>query len=85
MKGYKVTSEQKELFQTLFGTYKKAMLSRKETAEVIGVSVATLDRLKADGVGVEYKKMVGKGANGTVKYPLQAIVRYLTENHVKTV
>jgi len=79
-----VNSEQKELFQTLFGTYKKALLSRKETAGIIGVSVATLDRLKAQGIGVEYKKMDGKGKNGTVKYPLQAIVRYLTDNHVKT-
>ena len=84
MKGYKVTSEQKELFQTLFGTYKKAMLSRKQCAELIGVSVATLDRLKAEGIGVEYVKMSSKGKNGTVKYPLQAIVRYLTENNVKT-
>lgn len=79
-----MTPEQKELFQTLFGTYKKAMLSRKQTAEVIGVSVATLDRLKAEGIGINYKKLAGKGANGTVKYPLQAIVKYLTENHVKT-
>lgn len=79
-----MTSEQKELFSTLFEAYKKAMLSRKETAKVIGVSVATLDRLKSEGIGVEYVKMSSKGANGTVKYPLQAIVRYLTENNVQT-
>ncbi len=77
-----MTSEQKELFQTLFETYKKALLSRKETAEIIGVSVPTLDRLKAHGIGIEYMK--AKGKHGTIKYPLQAIVRYLTENNVKT-
>ena len=79
-----MTSEQKDLFQTLFETYKKALLSRKETAEIIGVSVPTLDRLKTQCIGIEYIKAQGKGKHGTVKYPLQAIVRYLTENNVKT-
>ena len=79
-----LTDEQKELYSLLFKEYKKAQLSQKETSKILGVSIATMYRCRENGVGVSYKKLDATGKNGTVVYPLQEIVRYLTESNVKT-
>lgn len=79
-----LTEEQKELYSLLFKEYKKAQLSQKEASQILGVSIATLYRLRESGVGISYKKLDSKSKNGTVVYPLQEIVRYLTESNVKT-
>ncbi len=78
------TDEQKELYSLLFKEYKKAQLSQKEASKILNVSIATLYRWRENGVGVGYKKLDSKSKNGTVIYPLQEIVRYLTESNVKT-
>ncbi|SFP24016.1 helix-turn-helix domain-containing protein [Hydrogenimonas thermophila] len=75
---------QRDLYKTLFETYKTAALTRKQAAKVLGISVATLDRLKEQGIGPEYQKKDTPGGRGAVRYPLQAIVSYLTNNNVKT-
>lgn len=80
----KLTEEQKELYSLIFKEYKKAQLSQKEASKILGVSIATLYRLRESGIGISYKKLDGLGKNGTVQYPLQEIVRYLTESNVKT-
>lgn len=79
-----LTDEQKELYSLLFQEYKKAQLSQKEASKILGVSIATLYRLRELGVGISYKKLDSKSKNGTVVYPLQEIVRYLTESNIKT-
>ena len=78
-----LTDEQKELFSLLVKDY-GAMVSQKNTAKVLNVSIATLYRMRENGVGVGYKKLDSKSKNGTVVYPLQEIVRYLTESNIKT-
>lgn len=75
---------QKELYNSLYKKYGKALLSKKETAEIIGVSIPTLDRMRVDGIGMDYKKMPSRSNNGTVKYPLHEVARYLTEQNIKT-
>ena len=67
----------------LLKQYKKAALPRKEAAEVIGVSIPTLDRFRAEGIGPEYI-MHKTDKRYVIRYPLQALVKYLTENNIKT-
>lgn len=62
-----------------------AVLKQSETAKLLNVSLATLYRMREQGIGASYKKFDSKSKNGTVAYPLQEIVRYLTESNVKTV
>ncbi len=78
-----LTDEQKELYSLMSPVY-GAMVSQKNTAKVLNVSIATLYRMRENGVGVGYKKLDSKSKNGTVVYPLQEIVRYLTESNIKT-
>ena len=40
--------------------------------------------MREQGIGSSYKKLDSKSKNGTVVYPLQDIVRYITESNVKT-
>lgn len=77
------TDEQKELYSLMLPTY-GALVKQNKTAETLNVSLATLYRMREQGIGPSYKKMDSKSKNGTVVYPLQEIVRYLTESNVKT-
>ena len=79
-----LTDEQKELYSLLFKEYKKAQLSQKEASQILGVSIATLYRMREQGIGAGYKKLDSNSKNGTVVYPLQEIVKYLTQSNVKT-
>jgi len=79
-----LTDEQKELYSLMLATY-GAILSQKDTALVIKKSIPTLYRMREQGIGPSYKKMDSKSKNGTIVYPLQEVVRYLTESIVKTV
>jgi len=78
-----LTDEQKELFSLMLPTY-GATIKQSKVVEVLNVSIATLYRMREQGIGPSYKKLDSKSKNGTVVYPLQEIVRYLTESNVKT-
>lgn len=78
-----LSTEQKELYALLVKDY-GAMVSQTNTAKLRGVSIATLYRERMQGIGIGYKKLDSKSKNGTVVYPLQEIVKYLTTNTVKT-
>jgi hypothetical protein len=49
------------------------MVSRKDAAKILGISTVTLDRMKKDGVGVEYKRIGEK-----VLYPIYALAIYIS-------
>ena len=78
-----LTDEQKELYSLMLPVY-GAVVKQSKTAEILNVSLATLYRMREQGIGASYKKLSSKSKNGTVVYPLQEIVRYLTESNVKT-
>ena len=78
-----LTEEQKELYSLMLPIY-GAILSQKEASGAIKKSIPTLYRMRKQGIGAGYKKLDGTAKNGTVAYPLQEIVRYLTECNVKT-
>jgi len=83
MSNKKLTDEQRELYSLMLPVY-GAVVKQNKTAEILNVSIATLYRMREQGIGASYKKLDSKSKNGTVVYPLQEIVRYLTESNVKT-
>jgi predicted DNA-binding transcriptional regulator AlpA len=78
-----LTDEQKELYSIMLPVY-GAVLKQNETAKLLNVSLATLYRMREQGVGPSYKKLDSKSKNGTIHFPLQEIVRYLTSNNIVT-
>ena len=78
-----LTDEQKELYSLMLPIY-GAMVTQKNTAKILSVSIATLYRMRENGIGASYKKLDSNSKNGTVVYPLHEIVKYLTQSNVKT-
>ena len=78
-----LTDEQKELYSLMLPIY-GAMVKQNNTAKILNTSIATLYRMREQGIGASYKKLDSLSKNWTVVYPLQEIVRYLTESNIKT-
>ncbi|MDX9742814.1 MAG: hypothetical protein RBT59_03265 [Arcobacteraceae bacterium] len=78
-----LTDEQKELYSLMLPVY-GAVATQKTTAKILNTSISTLGRMREQGIGAGYKKLDSKSKNGGVVYPLQEIVRYLTESNIKT-
>jgi hypothetical protein len=78
-----LTDEQRELYSLMLPIY-GALVSQKNTAKVLNVSIATLYRMREKGIGASYKKLDSNSKNGTVQYPLNEIVKYLTQSNIKT-
>lgn len=76
--------DRKQLMEMLYSKYGSLLLSRKQCAEATGCSTAKLDRLKKIGLGPQYIKQKEFG-NGTVQYPIDAVVDYIVSQQVKTV
>lgn len=78
-----LTDEQREIYSLMLPVY-GAIVKQTKTAELLNVSLASLYRMREKGIGPSYKKLDSKSKNGTVIYPLQEIVRYLTESNIQT-
>ena len=83
----RITDEQIKQLQTLLILLNlplQLFYTKAQTSRIIGLSSVTLDRMKAKGVGMEYKKVVtGAGTNGRVMYPISEIARFYFDN-IKT-
>lgn len=79
-----LTEEQKELYSLMLSTY-GAVIKQNKVTKILNVSLATLYRMRDQGIGPSYKKLDSKSKNGTVIYPLQEIVKYLTESNIVTI
>lgn len=75
----------KDICELLTQRYSSQMLSRIQAADALGISVPTLDRLRADGLGPSYKLIGKKSRNQGVKYPVFAIAEYVFGGNVQTV
>ena len=69
-----LTEEQLKLFHLLLDKY-GAVLSVDQTAKIVKKSKAALFRERKAGIGMKY---IQDNANSKVRYPLQEIVRYLS-------
>lgn len=74
----------KELINLLFQKYGSLNLTREQTAESIGSSTATLDRIRKAGLGPKYHKDGVSSKNGMVRYPIDSVVDYILSAQVKT-
>jgi len=77
--------EKKQFIKLLLDLYSTVILSRKQAAEALNISTATLDRMKENGVGPTYTKVdtSSRSNNGKVFYPITAIADYLTNSQMK--
>lgn len=80
-----IEEEKKQFIELLVGLYSTIILSRKQAAEALNISTATLDRMKENGVGPAYTKQdTGSlSNNGKVFYPVIAIADYLVNSQMK--
>ncbi len=53
-----------------------------QTAQILGVSSASLWRMRKEGIGIDYKKREtnSKSNNGRIMYPISAIADYYFDN-----
>ena len=78
-----LTEEQKELYSLMLPVY-GASVTQKTYCKILNISLATAYRMREQGIGAGYKKLDSKSKNGTVVYPLQEIIKFITESNVKT-
>lgn len=77
--------EEKEQFiKVLVELYSTVILSRTQAAKALNMSTATLDRMKAQGIGPAYTKIDtnSRSNNGKVFYPVTAIADYLISSQM---
>ncbi|MGB5919266.1 hypothetical protein [Arcobacter sp.] len=82
----KLNEEQKELYSLLVPRF-GVLLSQEQVSKTLNISKVTLGRMRKQSIGISYIKNTSKGKNGEgskILYPLQNVVRYLTENNVIT-
>lgn len=81
----KDTNEEKKQFvKLLIDLYSTVILSRTQAAKALNMSTATLDRMKAQGIGPAYIKVDtgSRSNNGKVFYPVTAIADYLISSQM---
>ncbi len=60
----------------LFDKYGTALLTVKQTSEITGRSVASLEADRRNGTGISFKRVGGK-YNSPVRYPLHELSKFL--------
>lgn len=78
-----LTDEQRELYSLMLPVY-GASVNQKTYCKILNISLSTAYKMRNQGLGASYKKLNSKSKSGTVVYPLQEIVKYLTESNVQT-
>ena len=63
----------------LFEKYGTALLTAKQTSEVIGRSVKSMECDRRGCTGLPFKRVGGKD-NSPIRYPIHEISKYLNEN-----
>ena len=59
------------------GISPKLFYTKAEVSKITGLSISTLDRLRAAGIGPGYKKLTrGKEKNGRIVYPVKALADF---------
>ena len=64
----------------LLDKYKKLGLTRKETANEIGISLSFLDKLLREGTGLPTYKKIGNSQKPRVVFPVDAIADFMVLN-----
>lgn len=72
----------KILVSVLFDKHGKITLSPKEVAEILGISESTLEKDRAESIGLPYTRINNK-EKGKPLYTLTAIAKTLVDNEIK--
>ena len=80
-----INEEKKQFVRLLVDLYSTVILTRKQAAEALNISPATLDRMKNNGIGPVYTKMdtSSRSNNGKVFYHVTALADYLINSQMK--
>lgn len=70
--------EKREIKQMLYTKYNSLVFSRDQVAEILNISVATLDRWRSRGLYLDFKK-VGDAKNSIVQYSLSTVADYICD------
>lgn len=74
----------KDLIQLLFQKYGSLLLTREQVAEALNISTASLDRMKQNGVGIQYQKDGQSDKNGKIRYPIDSVAEFIVMSNVQT-
>jgi len=64
----------------LLKKYQKLGLTRKETANELGISLSFLDKLLREGTGLPTYKKIGKSQKPRIVFPVDAIADFMMLN-----
>ena len=67
----------------LFQKYGKVQLNISEVSREVDLSVATLEKMRREKIGISYNKNKNSGRNGAVRYPISAIAVYMEASKVE--
>lgn len=73
-----------ELVRILAEVFECFELSREQCAKALGRSISTIDRMRKKGIGPKFKKNE-ESVNGTVKYPIHEVAKYIFSKNLKTI
>jgi len=75
--------QQEKLYNYLIKKYKRAVISKTEMADELGVSNSTIDLYLSKGQGLPNYKKLGKAKNAKVVFNLIDVADFLTQT-IKT-
>lgn len=78
-----IESQREKLYQYLQKKYKRAVISKAEMAEELGISNSTLDLYISKCCGLPNYKKLGKAKNAKVVFNLLDVADFLTQT-IKT-
>jgi len=74
--------DKKEIRDSIHKEYDTQLLSTKQVAKILNISITTLGRWKKQGLYLEYKQN-DSAKNAPVFYPLFTVVDYIVHDNTK--
>ena len=75
--------QKEKIYEYLKEKYKRAVISKSEMANELGISISTLDLYMSKGTGLPNYKKLGKARNARVVFNLHDIADFLSQT-IKT-
>ncbi len=74
-------SKEEKIYQYLLNKYKRTVLSKKDFANEINVTVSTVDNYIAKGEGVPKYKKLGSSKNARMIFTIVDVASFLATDH----
>jgi len=76
------TTDKKYYADYLLDKYGKIGLTRKETADEIGISLSFLDKLLKEGSGLPAYRKIGRSQKPRIVFPIDAVANFMVINSI---